>query len=127
MRFVSSEQAHSDYENEHWKLISKTCRVCELNVYDTIVQTEHSNADASAFLKSIGKEYIGSFPSSMHHHGKVAVINQAAVTPTENVHQHFIDVQNFWKQNIPSELTRAVYEKYYWDFELFGYSLDGFI
>ena len=90
-----------------------------------IVSTENSNEDAAAVLKIMGKEYIGSLPSSMHHHATVA--NEESVIPTENAHQHFLDVRNFWRQHVPPKLTKAVFEKYYWDFELFGYSLDGFI
>ena len=126
LRFVSSEQAHhSDYINEHWKTVHRTCRVCELKIYDLVVQAENSSSDAIELLEILDKEFIGAFPSHKFYHQKSS--NSDIIDPKKDPEQHFMEIQRFWRENIPRELTTAVYERYYWDFELFDYSIERFL
>ena len=53
----------------------------------------------------------------------------ASLEPVKQVQdplERFTSIQKYISENIDDHLVKAIYRQYYWDFELFGYGIEGF-
>ena len=147
LRFVSSNEAHynSKFYNQHWAKAADLCFACELEFWNNIVETETSERDAEELLENIGYSHVGKLPRAYggeNEYGKgearksQAWKNEARnregvamgnVRQKADVDVHFNEIRSYIQENVPSTVVLGVYEQYFWDFELFGYDLDGFL
>jgi len=107
LRFISSKEAHGEFGNPGWAKITDLCLPCELEFYDYLVHVETSKKDGDRFLKDLGYSWVGKLPEQF----------------TEDNIQ---EVQQFYREKVSFDVLQQVYGTYYWDFELFGYTLEGF-
>lgn len=140
LRFVLSDEAHTDgLGNIHWYRIEDLCQPCQLKQFYTLqVKTETSNLDASEFLDLLSDEsssapnytkIVGKFPSaySQENLNDTDYNSKGEVLQTKNVEKRMEGIQKYYREHVDKDLVYAIYEKYYWDFELFGYDLEGFV
>ena len=88
-----------------------------------LATTETSSENGDDFLKMIGYENVGEFPNA--YAGKSGN-GFGDVEQSEDVEKRFREIQEYYKKFVSKELLDRLYETYYWDFELFGYSIEGF-
>ena len=126
IRFLTSSEAFGKYSNVHWMTVTDLCQPCEFGNFDHVFTTETADADASEYMKEIGYDYVGPFPTA---YGKDTAIGiNRGVQQTSDVVQHFKDIQNYYLKAVPKEILMDFKNKYFrWDFELFGYDLEGFV
>ena len=122
LRFVSSELRNS-MKNGHWLPISELCNPCELK-YDVIINQEDANRQTNEFLKKNGLDKYGSLDghqvSSMGKSG-------GSVSQDFSVGKRFREIQKYYRNNVNEKLVKTVYHRFKLDFELFGYTLEGFV
>merc|ERR1711879_777412 len=100
---LNDEKAHKSLKNVHWQTIVSLCQPCEFRYFDHIFTTETANFDAEKYIKEIGHDEIGKFPNA---YGKDTTIgiNRGPVQQTVDVDQHFEDIQNYYRENVPRDL-----------------------
>ena len=91
--------------NEHLRSFSRDCNPCKLNL-DFIGTTENFNEDMNKILKSVGADIYCKLPER----------NQTGYTNRQSSEA----MQDYLKE-IPKSMLRKLYEKYYWDYFLFGF------
>ena len=148
LRFLISDEAHDRGQgglgNVHWLRVIDLCKPCELkNVYNFIVSLETSEEDADIFLSTVESQadnklnfsqLVGKFPNAYYQDDKsddkerLNLPNSKGEVPqTKDVGARIDGIKKYYREHVDSDLVRKIYEKYFWDFELFGYNLDGFI
>ena len=98
----------------HWRPMAKICGPCSIN-YDYITQLETITDD----IKIISKEL------NLPKNTKFPEMNKKAGATFENQSQKLARI--YFEKKISREVLDKVYEKYFLDFELFGYSFEEFM
>lgn len=99
--------------------IFKICSPCDIN-YNLISKTESLNSDINYFLHAVNGSGIGQASAS---HGSSLF---AEYYENDLEYEHQI-LQLYQAKNISTSLMSDLYDKYYWDFELFGYKIQPFL
>ncbi|XP_018009388.1 carbohydrate sulfotransferase 11 [Hyalella azteca] len=102
---VLADAAAYESFNSHWRPFFLNCQVCDLS-YEYIVKMETWNDDLSYLLPKYHIEYVEKAYGD--------ILNSSDVS-----FQYF--------KTLPELLVLKLYEIYKIDFELFGYSLDGYL
>ena len=97
-----------------------------MDFYDDIVKTETAGEDAESFLKLISKSWVGGLDGAYTEHDSKGK-SKGEVKQTNDSRKHEEDIKRYYLENVDEEIIHSVYERYKWDFKLFGYSVDGFI
>ena len=97
----------SDNElNPHVVSFTRMCNPCGIK-YDFIGLMDNYEEDMSVFLESIGAAKYVSVPDR----------NQTGFMKNKSA-----EVLQAYLQQLPKDLIKRIYEKYYWDYFLFGFS-----
>ena len=96
--------------NPHLRSFSRDCNPCKLNL-DYIGTTDNYNEDMNRILKSVGADKYIKLPER----------NQTGYTNSKSSEA----LQEYLKQ-IPKSLLRKLYERFYWDYFLFGFRKPNF-
>lgn len=132
----SSFETESVRNDRHWRPITETCHVCEIN-YDYIIRLETINHDAAPLLQILGYpedlllnnkvvlhagsdtwgnvNYAGNLNSSLHGRQNSSNIEQ------NKIGNKYIAA---YKDIIGTDLYKKFLERYRFDIKLFGYDLD---
>ena len=97
-----------------------------IQISDDIVKTETAGKDADSFSKLISKNWVGDLDGAYTENDSKGK-SKGEVKQTNDSRKHEEDIKRYYVENVDEEIIRSVYERYKWDFKLFGYSLDGFI
>ena len=110
LRFIGSEQAHGvNFQNPGWMKTTDSCLPCQLDFYDHLVHVETGKKDGDRFLKDSGYSWVGKIPNRFFD---------------EKVKDE--EAKKFYREHVSFDVLQQVYSTYYWDFELFGYTLEEF-
>ena len=82
----------------------------------------NSNRKVETFLYG----WVGNLPKT-HSNNDGTRVTMGHVELTNDVSKKIMAIKKYFRENVSSGLVKRVFDMYYWDFVLFGYSLDGFI
>lgn len=135
LRFASSQTGHSArLFNIHWATVQEICHPCQLvENYDYVVMQETAQEDAKKVLEELGKS--SGFKSSAlpeaykkDKSGLVRAANSKGdVEQTSDILKRVSQIQEYFRSYVPRHVVMQIYKQYYWDFQLFGYTIDGFV
>ena len=132
LRFASSPVGHnSRLFNIHWATIQEICHPCQLvENYNFIVMQETAKEDAENLLIKLGKDlqelpgvYQKDRSKTEVRHGN----SKGDVAQSSDILQRIINIQEYYRKNVPRHVVMQIYKQYYWDFQLFGYTIDGYV
>ena len=121
LKFVSLDEAHSEpLMDVQWQKVTDRCKPCELDLYDTVINSETANHDVSVLLNDMGLETEKyALPFVQAYHGANSSVEHVK---QEVIMENYVkEVQKFFQKEVPNEITQAVHQQYYWDFVLFDY------
>ena len=49
------------------------------------------------------------------------------VEQTSDIEKRVLQIQEYFRSYVPRHVVMQIYKHYYWDFQLFGYTIDGFV
>ena len=118
---MASDSAHAEpLLDVQWQKVTDRCRPCELDLYDTVINSETANHDTKVLLKDMGLDHGKySLPFVQAYHG--ANDSEAHVKAESIMEDYVREVKQFYRDEVANWITQAVHQQYYWDFVLFDY------
>ena len=110
--------------NEHFLPISHYCAPCDIP-YDIISKTESSDRDSKLFLKRVAPTNYKDFELPSKY--KNSLVMRESPEDSDFDDQEMIKSIKEYTDKLEPETLIRLYEKYYWDFELFGYDEKPFL
>ena len=105
----------------HWESVVRTCRPCDYDGYNVVIHTNTAEKDCTEFAKFLGKSDVAEMKQRYNQ-------NLSVNTSTFDAAAYVRGQQKYWRENVPKEVTMALYEgPYHWDFELFGFTYDDYL
>ena len=119
--------AHTKYFlDAHWEKVTTKCKPCQFEkFYDFVSNVEEASSDAKEFQEVFGFEGFGKF--GLASYGRKGDASLEPVIQVQDPMDRFEMVKNYIFEEIDGSLVKAFYRQYYWDFELFGYGVEGFV
>lgn len=105
----------------HWESVVISCRPCDYDGYDIVMHTSTVKQDSDEFAKFLGESDIAEMKDRYEQ-------NLSVKTSTSDAEAYIKGQQEYYKQNVPKDVTMALYYgPYHWDFELFGFTYDDYL
>ena len=102
LRYVTQEE-NEPHLNRHWKSISSLCQPCRF-AYDYIMDISFAKDDSEYVFQQLDFD------------AKLPIFHSSSKTSKKTLEDYY--------ENIPKELIKKLYAKYFLDFVLFGFSPD---
>ena len=108
-----------DHYEAYWGPIFNICKPCELD-YNFITKAETLKQDFKYLLRKVGSPAIGDIPD---------IWGSSLFKETINEEGAYLEKikELYDNKKISKKLISDIYEKFKWDFELFGYQIKPFL
>ena len=103
---------------DHYMPITTTCSLCEIDFTD-ITQQESLTDDVLEFFKTVGSDEEAKFLSKVELQNFYALKKYPTSAKASEV---FTEISKTRK-----DLVMQIYQVFYWDFQLLGYTLNGYL
>ena len=127
--------AHLD-PDVHWRTIESRCKPCEINnIYNMVAKTESAAQDSQQFLRYLGintsLQLPGAYSTTARNNDKKIQKTEYSKGPIAQLGSKFVNqriekIKEYYLNNVSSETLKQVYHRYFLDFVLFDYDMDGF-